>query len=80
MDRTSNSPFETVRSQPPSLWMDVYSRVQGEFEWLIKSAEHDKVKLPMKKELNKKTDEMTKLSTAIITEVRLSHSPSPLGL
>jgi len=39
-----------------------------EFEWLTKSAERDKVKLPTKKELNKKSEEMTKLSTAIITE------------
>lgn len=43
--------------------------LQGEFEWLIKSSERDKVKLPTKKELNKKVEEMTKLSTAIITEV-----------
>lgn len=77
MDRTSNSPFEVVRSQPLSFWMDAYLRVKTEFDWLVKSAEHDKVKLPTKKELNKKADEMTKLSTAIITEVRLPYGLSP---
>ena len=69
MDRASNSPFEAVRSQPPALWMTIHLWVQAEFEWLTKSAERDKVKLPTKKELNKKMEEMTRLSTAIITEV-----------
>jgi len=44
----------------------------SEFGWLTKTAEHDKVKLPTKKELNKKVEEMTKLSTAIITESDIS--------
>jgi len=43
-----------------------------EFEWLTKSVERDKVKLPTKKELNKKMEEMTRLSTAIITESDVS--------
>ena len=51
--------------------------VQDEFERLIKSTEHDKVKLPTKKELNKKVEEMTRLSTAIITEVQPSRVPIP---
>ena len=50
--------------------MVIHLWVQSEFEWLTKSAERDKVKLPTKKELNKKMEEMTKLSTAIITEVQ----------
>ncbi|KAF9781241.1 plus-3-domain-containing protein [Thelephora terrestris] len=44
----------------------------GEFERLTKAAENDKVKLPTKKELIKKAEEMTKLSTAIITESDIS--------
>ena len=77
MDRTSNSPFEAVRSQPADVWTVVHLWIQSEFDWLTKSAEHDKVKLPTKKELNKKTEEMTKLSTAIITEVWMSRVPVP---
>jgi RNA polymerase-associated protein RTF1 len=69
MDRASNSRFEVVGPQPPGLWMVVHLWVQAEFEWLTKSAERDKVKLPTKKELNKKMEEMTKLSTAPVTEV-----------
>lgn len=44
---------------------------------MTKVAEHDKVKLPTKKDLNKKVEEMTKLSTAIITEVWLARICSP---
>jgi len=77
MDRASNSPFEAVRSQLPALWIAIHLWVQSEFEWLTKSAERDKVKLPTKKELNKKMEEMTKLSTAIITEVRHPQAPVP---
>jgi len=72
MDRTSNSSFEAVRPSLSGTCTDIYLWVQGEFEWLTKSAERDKVKLPTKKELNKKADDMTKLSTAIITEVHLT--------
>ena len=77
MDRTSNSPFEAVRPYPSGFCMVVYLRVQGEFDWLTKSAERDKVKLPTKKELNKKMEEMTRLSTAIVTEVQLPQVPGP---
>ncbi|KAF9648313.1 hypothetical protein BDM02DRAFT_3115644 [Thelephora ganbajun] len=56
-------PMDRTSNSPPEA---------GEFEWLIKSAEHDKVKLPTKKELNKKVEEMTRLSTAIITESDIS--------
>ena len=55
--------------------MVIHSLAQGEFEWLTKSTERDKAKLPTKKELNRKLDEMTKLSTAIITEVQLPRVP-----
>lgn len=55
--------------------MIIHSWAQSEFEWLTKSAERDKVKLPMKKELNKKMEEMTRLSTAIITEVQVPQVP-----
>jgi len=70
MDRASNSPFEAVRSHLSALRIVIHLWAQSEFEWLTKSAERDKVKLPTKKELNKKMEEMTKLSTAIITEVQ----------
>ena len=74
MDRTSNSPFEPVCSQTP--FLDGYSLVaQSEFEWLTKSTDLDKTKLPTKKEVNRKVEEMTKLSTAIITEVKLPRVP-----
>lgn len=61
----------------PRIWVVVHLCVQSEFEWLIKSTEHDKVKLPTKKELNKKVEEMTRLSTAIITEVQPPRVPTP---
>lgn len=79
MDRTSNGPFEPVRSQPSGLSTGVDLWVQVEFDRLTKSAEHDKVKLPTKKELNKKSEEMTKLSTAIITEVHVLRVAVPIS-
>jgi len=45
---------------------------QAKFDWLTKSTERDKTKLPTKKEVNRKVEEMTKLSTAIITESDIS--------
>lgn len=56
--------------------MVVHLCAQDEFYWLIKSTEHDKVKLPTKKELNKKVEDMTRVSTAIITEVKLAQVPT----
>lgn len=44
--------------------------MQREYERLVKTCENDKVKLPTKRQLEKKAAQMLKLETQPMTEVR----------
>ena len=48
----------------------LHAVMQREYERLVKTCENDKVKLPTKRQLEKKAAQMLKLETQPMTEVR----------
>ncbi|KAH9928002.1 plus-3-domain-containing protein [Epithele typhae] len=68
MDKMSNSPFQ----QACCIFTVVRSLIswlpQSEFDHLARTYEHDKVKLPTKRQLEKKQEQLLKFSTQPMTE------------
>lgn len=71
MDKVSNSPFDQVCIHIVHLPTADVLR-QKEFDRLVKTCEVDLVRLPSKKDLERKKAQISKLSTQTMTEVRMS--------
>lgn len=72
MDKVSNSPFTEVRFATALHGYTLITQ-QKEFTRIVRVYEADKLKLPSKRQVEKKAAHITKLSSQALTEVRAAY-------
>ena len=75
MDKISNASFTEVSPFPiilGTMWTSRHLLLQREFDRLVKVCQHDNVKLPTKRQVEKKAAQLDKLANSPMTEVSMT--------